>query len=79
MYLRFVIILWLLCSFLAFGTTLGNFTRNFPQYRHIGFALFVALFGPCGFVASLMSSKKPIMFRLIPLNKEQRESYSYFD
>lgn len=50
---------YLLCSVLAWGTTAAYFKGEFPRIRsrsNVGIAVFMALMGPVGAVASMFLS-----------------------
>lgn len=71
MHLALIVIGWLVCSFFAWGLTLGYFTEHYPYMNNKLFALVMSLLGPAGLFAALICGHS-LAFRLKPLNKEQR-------
>ena len=66
-----IAVLWLACSYVNYGLTLGSLTQEFPnQYNTMG-ALGVAVVGPFGLPAVLLVFS-PYHWRTIPLTKEER-------
>lgn len=65
------ITLWLGISFLNWGLTLGDFTRQFPYMKNTGPAVFTAVFGPLALPVVLIKAR-PYTWRLHPFTDDQR-------
>lgn len=71
-----IVVMYLVCSFLGYGSILGGFTEEFSAANHLVVAIFAAVIGPFGlpwwFVFGSFKN-----FRLKPLSREER--YKEFD
>jgi hypothetical protein len=65
------IILWLGCSYLTYGFTLGAFTHEFPDQYHTSFAVAFSIAGPLGlFADGVLDGFRH--WRTVPLTMEER-------
>ena len=66
------LVIWAVCGFLAYGMDLAHFQKKWPSLadedrdRDRRRALFTALCGPLGLVASLIHCRHGFMWRLPP-------------
>lgn len=64
---------WLICSFFAWGLTLGDFTDKFPDQNNVAPAVFMGIMGPFGLVTSgLVGIGMGRHWLLVPKTKEER-------
>lgn len=61
---------WIASGAVAWGMTLGYFTKRFPYMANVGVAGFMALAGPAGVLIALC--EPPYSFRWRPLGTEVR-------
>lgn len=76
MTITLVVIGYLACSFVAWGLTLGFYTREFPFFSNIGFAALMAVTGPLGVLTAIIGSLADggLAWRVIPMTKDERFS-----
>lgn len=61
---------WLVCSFVAYGLTLGGFTYHFPYMNNLRESLLFPIFGP--FTIFAVVGVLGCHWRLRPISKEER-------
>jgi hypothetical protein len=66
-----LIVVWIGCSFLNYGFTLGYMTRQFPYMENTAGAVLFSFGGPLSLVVTL-GIMSPHHWRLVPLTSEQR-------
>jgi hypothetical protein len=64
--------LWLCCSYLNWGLTMGDLTHRFPYMEHETPAAFFALLGPLGTLPVLISAVPHFRWQLKPFPVEKR-------
>ena len=70
-----IVLVWLFCEFLTWGVSLGCFTHRYPSSNHTGICALLTVLGPCGLIASSISSvvsSGHIYWRVVPMTKEER-------
>lgn len=69
--ITFVVGIWLLCGCIAYGLTLGDFTKQFPYGKHHEIANFMFIGGPIGLLVAFLDN--PFRdFRLQHLSDDER-------
>ena len=66
-----LIVLWVVCGWINWHLTLGDFTARFPEYNHVGISTFMAVAGPLGLPVALILGQ-PLTWQGKPYTCQQR-------
>lgn len=70
----FIIAIWLICSYVNWGLTMGYFSHRFPDQDQVAISVFTSIMGPMGTPVVLLIGH-PYHWQIKPYDAETRWEY----